>query len=172
MASKRNHRKRTQKKRNLKRKGLKDKSLKGKSLKGGFLGLFENNSDPYAPKKSWSDRFNNLTSSAKSYFSGLFGSNQTQPINYESSINYEPLPQQQEPIQQQQEPIQQQQEPIQQTNYEPLQQQAGKKSRKHKYRKQKGGDSNLAYYAQPVSNIKVAEPTYWIKGGTRRYRKH
>ena len=33
------------------------------------------------------------------------------------------------------------------------------------------GGLGLTYYATPVSGIKVAEPTYWIKGGSRRRRK-
>jgi hypothetical protein len=32
------------------------------------------------------------------------------------------------------------------------------------------GGLGLTYYATPVSGIKVAEPTYWIKGGRRRRR--
>jgi hypothetical protein len=30
------------------------------------------------------------------------------------------------------------------------------------------GDLGLTYYASPVQGANVAEPTYWIKGGSRR----
>ena len=43
------------------------------------------------------------------------------------------------------------------------------RSRKSKLRGGKGG-LGLTYYATPVSGLKVAEPTYWIKGGTKRRR--
>ena len=43
------------------------------------------------------------------------------------------------------------------------------RSRKSKLRGDKGG-LGLTYYATPVSGLKVAEPTYWIKGGTKRRR--
>lgn len=39
-------------------------------------------------------------------------------------------------------------------------------------KKHRGGNKlGLTYYATPVSGIKMAEPTYWIKGGKRRRRK-
>lgn len=46
------------------------------------------------------------------------------------------------------------------------------RSRKLSDRKLSGGKGGLGltYYATPVSGLKVAEPTYWIKGGTRRRR--
>lgn len=49
---------------------------------------------------------------------------------------------------------------------------AGKRNRRktRKYRGGKGG-LGLTYYASPVSGLKVAEPTYWIKGGSRRRRR-
>jgi len=66
------------------------------------------------------------------------------------------------------------------TNYEPVQQPAqpvaqeypptgGRRSRRRKMRGGKG-DLGLMYYATPVSGIKVVEPTYWIKGGSRKRR--
>jgi hypothetical protein len=33
------------------------------------------------------------------------------------------------------------------------------------------GGLGLTYYATPVSGIKVADPTYWINGGSRRRRR-
>lgn len=55
---------------------------------------------------------------------------------------------------------------------------AGRRRRKSR-RKMRGGKGGLGltYYATDVSNIKMADPTYWIKGGsrrrrTRRHRKH
>lgn len=45
----------------------------------------------------------------------------------------------------------------------------GGKSRRKKMRGGKGG-LGLVYYATPVSGIKVAEPAYWIKGGSRKRR--
>jgi len=38
-----------------------------------------------------------------------------------------------------------------------------------RFRGGKGG-LGLTYYATPVSGLRVAEPTYWIKGGTKRRR--
>lgn len=50
----------------------------------------------------------------------------------------------------------------------------GKTKRRHKRnskrtkRRMRGGNKlGLTYYATPVSGIKMAEPTYWIKGGKR-----
>jgi hypothetical protein len=45
--------------------------------------------------------------------------------------------------------------------------------RRRKSRKMRGGKNNLGltYYASPVSDAKVAEPTYWIKGGSRKRRR-
>jgi hypothetical protein len=48
------------------------------------------------------------------------------------------------------------------------------RSRRSKFsdRRLRGGKGGLGltYYATPVSGLRVAEPTYWIKGGTRRRR--
>jgi len=59
------------------------------------------------------------------------------------------------------------------TNYN-LQPTMGGKRRK-KSRKMRGGKGNLGltYYATDVSNdgLKVVEPTYWIKGGSKRRRR-
>jgi hypothetical protein len=35
----------------------------------------------------------------------------------------------------------------------------------------KGGKADLSYYAAPVHGLKVAEPKYWISGGTKRKSK-
>lgn len=43
------------------------------------------------------------------------------------------------------------------------------KSKKGKSRSRYGG-TNIATYAGPVYDSNVAEPTYWIKGGTKRRR--
>ena len=50
----------------------------------------------------------------------------------------------------------------------------GKTKRRHKRnskrtkRRMRGGNKlSLTYYSTPVSGIKMAEPTYWIKGGKR-----
>lgn len=49
----------------------------------------------------------------------------------------------------------------------------GRHRRRRKSRKMRGGknDLGLTYYASPVSDAKVAEPTYWIKGGSRKSRR-
>lgn len=44
----------------------------------------------------------------------------------------------------------------------------GGRRRKRKSMRGGKGGLGLVYYATPVSDIKVAEPTYWIKGGSRR----
>ena len=47
-----------------------------------------------------------------------------------------------------------------------------RKSRKLHRSKLRGGKGglDLTYYATDVSGMKVADPTYWIKGGSRRHR--
>jgi hypothetical protein len=51
------------------------------------------------------------------------------------------------------------------TSYNPL---GGRRTRRRRgFRGGKGG-LGLTYYASPVSDIKVAEPTTWLKGGSRR----
>ena len=49
----------------------------------------------------------------------------------------------------------------------------GRKSKKLRGRKLHGGKGGLGltYYATDVSGMKVADPTYWIKGGSRRSLK-
>lgn len=73
--------------------------------------------------------------------------------------------------------------PVSSTTYMP-QSVGGRRRRGHKGRSRKLSDRKLSdrklsggkgglgltYYATPVSGLKVAEPTYWIKGGTRRRR--
>jgi len=68
-----------------------------------------------------------------------------------------------------------QSQPIQQTSSMPMQTSyGGKTKRRHKRnnkrskRRMRGGNKlSLTYYSTPVSGIKMAEPTYWIKGGKR-----
>ena len=69
-----------------------------------------------------------------------------------------------------QEPIQ---APVQAVETVYTQQEITGGRRRRKSRKMRGGkgDLGLVYYATPVSGIKVAEPTYWIKGGSKRRRK-
>jgi len=61
-------------------------------------------------------------------------------------------------------------------------QQAGRRKKRCKSMKGGKGGSNLAYYAAPVSGLKVAEPTTWqyyangvnqysVKGGARKRRR-
>jgi hypothetical protein len=98
------------------------------------------------------------------------------------STQYKPVevaPIQQEPksIQQELEPIQQEPVPakIVQDEPKPIHELSiGGKRRKYtlKGRKHmKGGGLGLTYYATPVSNMKVAEPTYWevYANGTNQY---
>ena len=58
------------------------------------------------------------------------------------------------------------------TVYNPQQQQAYGGKRRRKSRKMRGGkgELGLTYYATDVSNdgLRVVEPTYWIKGGSKR----
>ena len=50
---------------------------------------------------------------------------------------------------------------------------AGRRRSRSKRRKMRGGKGGLglAYYATEVSGIKMAEPNYWIKGGSRKHRR-
>jgi hypothetical protein len=67
--------------------------------------------------------------------------------------------------------------PASSTTYMP-QSVGGRRRRGHRGRSRKlsrklsggKGGLGLTYYATPVSGLKVAEPTYWIKGGTKRRR--
>lgn len=63
--------------------------------------------------------------------------------------------------------------PASSTTYMP-QSVGGRRRRGHRgsSRKLRGGKGGLGltYYATPVSGLRVAEPTYWIKGGTKRRR--
>jgi hypothetical protein len=146
----------------------KSKTQKKRNMKGGFLGFFESNSEQYAPKKSWSDWLSGITSSAKSSFQDLTTTQTQIPGQYQS------------PGQSPSQPYQSPSQPYQSPGQSPYQSPApykssfgGKKSRKLRKRrniKQKGG-TNLAYNAETVKNVRVAEPTYWIKGGTRRHKK-
>lgn len=43
-----------------------------------------------------------------------------------------------------------------------------RKMRVGRYMKGGKGDSGLTYYATPVYGLKVVQPTYWIKGGSKR----
>ena len=70
-------------------------------------------------------------------------------------------------------------EQTQTTTYNPQPTMGGKRRRKSrkmrgaKYMKGGKGDLGLTYYATDVSNdgLKVVEPTYWIKGGSKRRRR-
>lgn len=90
----------------------------------------------------------------KNMFSGWFSSAPT---------NYEPVQQPAQPVAQPIQPVGYQE---QQYNINPT---GGRRSRRRKMRGGKG-DLGLMYYATPVSGIKVVEPTYWIKGGSRKRR--
>lgn len=43
-----------------------------------------------------------------------------------------------------------------------------RKMQRSKYMKGGKGGLGLTYYATPVSGLKVVDPTYWIKGGSKR----
>jgi len=167
--------------------------------KGGLFGFFEN-SDPNAPKKSWGEWFSGTTSGASNMLSSAtnsitgaasnFGSNISKSLNSDVDLTGTQQPIQQptqQPITQYstQQPIQQypkQQYPKQQY---PIQQPiGGKRAKRSKTMRMKGGKGGLglSYYASPVSDLKVATPTYWevysngtnqytIKGGNRT-KKH
>lgn len=49
---------------------------------------------------------------------------------------------------------------------------ANKRKSKKYMSKKKGGKLGLVYYATPVKDIKVAEPTYMISGGKKQTKKY
>ena len=129
-------------------------------------------SDPYAPpKKSWSDWWSDTTGSAEASLASASESISSGAQNMMSSAN-EYLSQDvnvtgQEPIQVQPNPVQP--NPVQQNLMQPN---VGGKRRKSRSRSYKGGKGlGITYYATPVTNIKTAQPNYWIKGGKKSKRK-
>jgi len=139
------------------------KLMRRKNQKGGLFGFWESTSDPTAPKQSWSEWWSGSSSSlangaenmvesgANAVSSGLSSaSNSVEGFlstdinltgsNANANGNAEYNSQQNNPM-------------------------GGK--RRHRMRGGKGG-LGLTYYASPVHGANVAEPTYWIKGGSKR----
>lgn len=162
--------------------------------------------DPYAPKKSWGDWFSNSTSGITSGASNLVNGTENLLGSATNSItsgaqnawkSTTGLLSSEQPIASEQ-PYQTEQPiasvTVQPINNQPLetegQQIIGGTRKKHsttiKYKTNKNkqmrggkGGLGLTYYASPVSDLKVAQPTYWevygdghiMKAGTKR-RKH
>lgn len=108
-------------------------------------------SDPYAPKKSWSDWWSETTGSAENALSGASQSAQ----NMVSSAN------------------QYLSQDINLSGTNNNNQYNATGGKKNKSRSKKGGNRGLGitYYATPVSDYKTAQPTYWIKGGKKINKK-
>lgn len=122
-------------------------------------------SDPNAPpKKSWSEWWSDTTGSAEASLASASESVSSGAQNMVSSAN-EYLSQNVDLTGQQEVPNQIQ---VQQnnSNQSPI---GGRKSRsKSKSKSYKGGKGlSITYYATPVTDMKTAQPNYWIKGGKK-----
>lgn len=134
------------------------KLMSRKNQKGGLWGFFEGSSDPNAPKKSWFDWGTDSTSSAVSGTENFLGSSAnavssgfTSATDYVKNIGSSDV-----------------NVSAPQTNNSVVV--GGRRRRRMRGGK---GELGLTYYATPVQNANVAEPTYWIKsenmhGGARR----
>jgi len=123
----------------------KHRKTKRRQRGGGLFDWFSSSSTSSEP---------GMLDKTKNMFSGWFSSAPT---------NYEPVQQPAQPVAQPIQPVGYQE---QQYNINPT---GGRRSRRRKMRGGKG-DLGLMYYATPVSGIQVVEPTYWIKGGSRKRR--
>jgi len=135
---------------------------------------FSDNSDPNAPKKSWSEWWSSTTGSAEASLASASESISSGAQNMMSSAN-QYLSQDvnltgNQNSEQMQQPVQNNTIP---NNNNPLNNNAiGGKKRKSRSRSYKGGKGlGITYYATPVSNMKTAQPNYWIKGGKKINRK-
>ena len=117
------------------------KSRKSMNQRGGLFGFFEDK-DPNAPKTSILDSASGMFSSSKDWVSSASSSLPSMPSFSSSSTAPAPVPSAVPPAV------------------------SGGRRRRH-MRGGKGG-LGLTYYASPVHGANVAEPTYWIKGGSRR----
>jgi hypothetical protein len=117
------------------------------------MSWFSSSSDPYAPKKSWSDWWSETTGSAENALSGASQSAQ----NMMSSANQ----------------YLSQDVNVTGTNNSQNNQYVANGGKSKKNRSKKGGNRGLGitYYATPVSDYKTAQPTYWIKGGKKKSKR-
>jgi hypothetical protein len=141
------------------------KLMSRKIQKGGLWGLFEGSSDPNAPKKSWGDWWsgstnsaeNALTSGYNSVASGLSSTSSSiqNGLNADIDVNGSPQVSTNE---------------YAETGSNPI----GGRRRHRRHMRGGKGELGLTYYATPVVGSRTAEPTYWIKGGSKkgRTRKH
>jgi hypothetical protein len=141
----------------------------------------DNTTDPYAPpKKSWSDWWSEKTGSAEASLASASESISSGAQNMMSSAN-QYLSQDVNLTGSQQNQAQQ---PVQNNNQIPIQNNnisnnnslnnnaIGGKKRKSRSKSYKGGKGlGITYYATPVSDMKTAQPNYWIKGGKKINRK-
>ena len=122
----------------------KHRKTKRRQRGGGLFDWFSSSSTSSEP---------GMLDKTKNMFSGWFSS-APEPAPEPALTNYEPAPAP---------------EPAPTNNDANQYSMGGRRSRRRKMRGGKG-DLGLMYYATPVSGIQVVEPTYWIKGGSRKRR--
>jgi hypothetical protein len=168
----------------------KHRRTKRRSQKGGFWPFSSSPADPNAPTQSWGDYFSSWGDKAKGVGNSLNnsignvassaatsitdGANSLNPFASNESSTTPVI--QPAPVVQASPSSQNMGQPIMNNNINST---GGRHRKRARSMKGGKGGSNLAYYAAPVSGLKVAEPTtlqyyangvnqYSVKGGSRR----